>query len=194
MVTNKFSRHKKKEFKLFQYLVADFRRVHFLLYGETVGGVGLNRWLAVFSPRFIPIILCRLAYFFYCYRLSSIAKIMSLLNFFFFGIEIGIRCEIGKGLFFPHTYGTVIGAWSIGENATIYQGVTIGARELDFSYLKTSRPIIGNDVVIAAGAVILGPIQVGNRSRIGANSVVLNSIPDDVLAVGAPARVVETLN
>lgn len=194
MVTNKFSHHKKKEFKLIEYLVADFRRLHFLLHGEAAGGIGLMGWLGVCSPRFIPIILCRLAFFFYLHRLKLIAKAMSLLNFFFFGIEIGIRCEIGKGLFFPHTHGTVIGAWSIGENITIYQGVTIGARELDFSYLKTSRPIIGNDVVIATGAVILGPVQIGNRSRIGANSVVLSSIPDDALAVGAPARVVEILN
>jgi serine O-acetyltransferase len=186
MVVNKF--------KLFQYLVADFHRLHFLLNGEIKTSFTLMTWLGVFSPRFIPVILCRLAYFFYCHGFSLFAKLMSLFNFFFFGIEIGIRCEIGKGLFFPHTHGTVIGAWKIGENATIYQGVTIGARELDFSYLKTSRPSIGNDVVIATGAAILGAVHIGNRSRIGANSVVLSSIPDDVLAVGAPARVVKTLN
>jgi serine O-acetyltransferase len=115
----------------------------------------------------------------------------SLINFFLFGLEIGMQCEIGKGLFFPHTSGIVIGALSIGENATIYQGVTIGARELDFSYLPTSRPVIGSGVTISTGAVILGEIRIGNRVRIGANSVVLNSIPDDVLAVGVPARVVE---
>ena len=194
MDTNKFSRDQRNKFKFFEYLMADFRRLHFLLHGEVVGGIGLMGWLGVFSPRFIPIILCRLAYFFYCHRLRPVAKLMSLLNFFFFGIEIGIRCEIGKGIFFPHTHGTVIGAWSMGENVTIYQGVTIGARELDFSYLKISRPIIGNDVLIATGAVILGAVQIGNRSRIGANSVVLSSIPDDVLAIGAPAKVVEILN
>jgi serine O-acetyltransferase len=129
----------------------------------------------------------------YLYKLTPIAKAVSLINFFLFGLEVGIRCEIGKGLFFPHTSGIVIGAFSIGNNATIYQGVTIGARELDFSYLESSRPLIGNDVTISTGAVILGPIQIGDRVVIGANAVVLASIPAGVLAVGAPARVVRTL-
>jgi len=151
-------------------------------------------WFGLFSLRFTPILLCRLAHLLFLYKLFPLAKVVSLVNFLIFGLEVGIKCEIGGGLFLPHTSGTVIGALSIGKNATIYQGVTIGARELDFSYLATSRPVIGDDVVIATGAVILGAVHIGNRSRIGANSVVLSSIPDDVLAVGAPARVVEILS
>jgi len=145
----------------------------------------------MFSPRFIPVLLCRIAHLLYLWRLTPIAKVISLINFSLFGLEVGIRCEIGRGLFFPHTSGVVIGAFSIGKNATIYQGVTIGARELDFSYLETSRPMIGDDVVISTGAVILGPVTIGDRVRIGANSVVLSSIPNDVFAVGAPARVID---
>jgi serine O-acetyltransferase len=179
------------DFNFFAYLHADLLRAKELQWGSSRSNSGLNLWLGIFSPRFFPVLLCRLAHLLYCYKLTPLAKMASLINFFLFGLEIGMQCEIGKGLFFPHTSGIVIGALSIGENATIYQGVTIGARELDFSYLPTSRPVIGSGVTISTGAVILGEIRIGNRVRIGANSVVLNSIPDDVLAVGVPARVVE---
>jgi serine O-acetyltransferase len=179
------------EFNFISYLKADLSRARGLQ-GITIDPIHpMGIWMGIFSPRFFPVLLCRLAYLFYRYRLIPLAKAVSLLNFFLFGIEVGIKCEIGKGIFFPHTSGTVIGALSIGKNATIYQGVTIGARELDFCYLEASRPIIGDDVVISTGAVILGAVRIGDRSRIGANSVVLTSIPDDVLAVGAPARVIE---
>jgi serine O-acetyltransferase len=115
------------------------------------------------------------------------------LNFFFFGIEIAVQCRVGKGLFLPHTQGTVIGAYSIGENATIFQGVTLGARELDFSFIESSRPAVGNDVTIGSGAKVLGGLTVGSGSRIGANAVVLESIPANVAAAGVPARVTKSL-
>jgi serine O-acetyltransferase len=111
-----------------------------------------------------------------------------MLNFFLFGIEIAVRCPIGPGLFLPHTQGTVIGAWRVGSDAIIFQGVTLGARELDFSYSEQSRPVIGDGVTIGAGAKVLGGIHVGEGARIGANSVVLHAIPAHALAVGAPAR------
>jgi serine O-acetyltransferase len=116
---------------------------------------------------------------------------ISVLNFFLFGIEIAVRCPIGRGLFLPHTQGTVIGAWSIGENVTIFQGVTLGAKELDFSYLESSRPIVEDGVTIGSGAKVLGGLTLGSSSRIGANAVVLNDIAPGVLAVGIPAKVVE---
>jgi serine O-acetyltransferase len=137
------------------------------------------------------VLLCRLAHFFYCWNNSLFAKALSLLNFVIFGIEIAVRCPIGRGLFFPHTQGTVIGAWSCGENVTIYQGVTLGAREVGLSYSEQSRPIIGDGVTIGSGAKVLGGLFIGNGARIGANSVVLQSIPAQALAVGAPARVVQ---
>jgi serine O-acetyltransferase len=178
-------------FNFFTFLYADLLRAKELQGGGSRAKSGLILWLGIFSPRFTPVLLCRLAYLFYRYRLAPLAKVISLINFFLFGLEVGIRCEIGKGLFFPHTSGIVIGALSIGENATIYQGVTIGARELDFSYLAESRPVIGSGVTISTGVVILGSVMIGDRVRIGANSVVLSSIPNDVLAVGAPARIIE---
>jgi serine O-acetyltransferase len=178
-------------FNFLEFLYADLIRAK-QLRGISIGPkYKLATWLGIFSPRFAPVLFCRLAHLLYLYKLHPFARVISLINFVLFGIEIGIRCDIGRGLFFPHTSGIVIGAYSIGENATIYQGVTIGARDLDFSYLKSSRPVIGNNVTISTGAVILGPVSIGNRARIGANSVVLSSIPADVFAVGAPARIIQ---
>jgi serine O-acetyltransferase len=181
-----------KRFAFFEYLHADLSRARQLKGFGVSSKSSLTCWLGIFSPRFAPVLLCRLSHLLYLYKLTPIAKAVSLINFFLFGLEVGIRCEIGKGLFFPHTSGIVIGAFSIGNNVTIYQGVTIGARELDFSYLESSRPIIGSDVTISTGAVILGPIQIGDRVVVGANSVVLSPIPAGALAVGAPARIVRT--
>lgn len=179
-----------EQFRLVAFLRADLQRAQHLLSGGASGAVGVRLWLGMFSPRFIPVLLCRTAHAFYRCKLGPVAKIFSLLNFFFFGIEIAVRCPIGKGLFFPHTQGTVIGAAVIGANATIFQGVTLGAREVNFAYDLSSRPVLGNDVTIGSGAKVLGGMTIGNGARVGANSVVLSSIPAGCLAVGAPARVV----
>ena len=180
-----------EDFTLFTYLAADLRRVQMLLHGAEVDLSGLRLWLGLLSPRFLPVLLCRLAHFFYRLKLGFLAKLFSSLNFFLFGIEIAARCPIGKGLFLPHTHGTVIGAWSIGENATIFQGVTLGAREVDFSYHKSSRPTVGDNVTIGSGAKILGGLTLGSGSRVGANAVVLNDIGLGMLAVGVPAKVLK---
>jgi serine O-acetyltransferase len=177
-------------FSLRAYLKADLRRAQVLLHGSTTRLSGLRLWIGLLSPRFIPILLCRLAYFFNLLNLGLIAKLMSLLNFFFFGIEIAVRCPIGKGLFLPHTQGTVIGAWSIGENVTIFQGVTLGAKELDFSYQESSRPIVQDGVTIGAGAKVIGGLVLATDSRVGANAVVLSDVASGTLVVGIPAKVV----
>lgn len=179
------------KFRLLEYLKADLQRQHMLLHGEGVISSSPQLWLGLFSPRFIPVFLCRLAHSFYCLRLGPLAKIISLLNFFLFGIEIAVRCPIGKGLFLPHTQGTVIGAWSIGENATIFQGVTLGAREVDFSFQQASRPVLGNGTTVGSGAKVLGGVIVGDFSRIGANAVVIEDVPAGATVVGIPARVVK---
>jgi serine O-acetyltransferase len=170
-------------------LRADLLRQHFLIQGlDASVPTGLRLWLGMASPRFIPVLLCRLAHALYLWRLSPIAKLVSLVNFFAFGIEISVRCPIGPGLFLPHTQGTVIGAWNIGKNATIFQGVTLGAKEVDFSYTELSRPKLGDDVTVGSGAKIIGGITLGDKVRVGANSVVLSDMPAGSLVVGAPAR------
>jgi len=178
------------DFSLLPYLAADLRRARELLNGSTDRVFGLRFWLGVLSPRFLPVLLCRLAYFFYRLNFCFFAKALSLLNFFLFGIEIAVRCPIGKGLFLPHTQGTVIGAWSIGKNATIFQGVTLGAKELDFTYQETSRPTVGNGVTIGAGAKVIGALILGSDSRVGANAVVLCDVAPGSIVVGIPAKVV----
>jgi serine O-acetyltransferase len=179
------------DFSLLPYLTADLRRARMLVNGVADDVSDLRLWLGVLSPRFMPVLLCRFAHSLHRLRLGPLAKVLSLLNFFLFGIEIAARCPIGKGLFLPHTQGTVIGGWSIGENVTIFQGVTLGAKELDFSYKESSRPTVGNGVTIGAGAMVIGGIFLGMNSRIGANAVVLNDVASGSLVVGIPAKVVE---
>ncbi|MEO6922098.1 MAG: serine O-acetyltransferase [Collimonas sp.] len=144
-----------------------------------------------FSPRFMPVVLFRLSHWLLQHKLSPIAKIFALTNFILFGLEIAARCEIGPGLYFPHTQGTVIGANKIGENATIYHNVTFGAREIDLDYSALSRPNIGDNVIVGAGAKVLGAVTIGNNARVGANAVVVEDVPPGVTVVGIPARIVK---
>jgi serine O-acetyltransferase len=150
--------------------------------------VGLRLWSGLAAPRFMPVLLCRIMGWCETHHLSPMAKLISLMNCWLFGLEIAGRCVIGPGFFLPHTYGTVIGAVSIGRNAVIYQGVTIGAKNLDFSYDAAHRPTLGNDVIVGAGAVILGGVVIGDGVRIGANAVVTKSVPSGDTVVGIPAH------
>lgn len=177
-------------FRLSTWLAADLAAAHRLAHGAAAPRCGLRLWLGLLSPRFVPILNCRLAYFFHVHRLGVVARLFSMLNFFLYGIEIAVRCPIGPGLFLPHTHGTVIGALRVGANATIYQGVTLGAREVDIGYDEHARPIIEDDVVIGSGAKVLGGITIGRGARIGANAVVVRSVPAGALAVGVPAQIV----
>lgn len=150
-------------------------------------------WQKALNPRFLPIVLCRLANSCYCNNWKLLAKLFSVINFVLFGLEIAQRCEIGGGMYLPHTVGTVIGARSIGENAVIFQGVTIGAKFNDTGYDDDARPLIGDNVTIGAGAKVLGGISVGNNVTIGANAVVVKTLESSVVAVGVPAKVIRQL-
>jgi serine O-acetyltransferase len=185
-----FSRSNNMDLK--QTLIADLDRQY--LYEGTPDRVSNTIGIIkrAFHPRFTPVLFCRLAHYFYSIQLNPLAKIISLLNFVIFGIEIAVNCEIGEGLYFPHTVGTVIGARKIGQNALIYQGVTIGAKQIDLGYDPNSRPLIGNNVVIGAGGKVLGGIEIGSNVSIGANAVVTKSLPDNVVAVGIPAQIIRT--
>ncbi|MGC1175162.1 serine O-acetyltransferase EpsC [Polaromonas sp.] len=141
-----------------------------------------------FNPRMAPVVLLRLAEFFYERRMGILAKFFSMLNVLIFGIEVSPQVRIGGGLFLPHTVGTVIGASHIGDNCTIMQGVTLGTREPDMGFTVLARPIIGNHVLIGAGAKVIGPIVIGDHVKIGANAVVLCDVPAYALAVGVPAK------
>ncbi len=147
--------------------------------------------LKSFSPRFMPVVVFRLSHWCYQHGLSPLAKLFSLFNFVFFGLEIAVRCDIGPGLYFPHTQGTVIGAHTIGANATIYHNVTFGAREIDLVFTDASRPVVGSNVIVGAGAKVLGGVMLGDGARVGANAVVLQDVPAGATVVGIPAQVVQ---
>ncbi len=143
-------------------------------------------------PRFLPIVLCRSSRSALLNGLPAIAHVLSYLNQILFGIEISPRCAIGPGIFFPHTSGTVIGASKIGRNVTIFQGVTLGARQIDMNYDLALRPEVGDFVVVGAGAKVLGGISLGDNVRVGANSVLLQSVPANATVAGVPAREVHS--
>lgn len=175
--------------KLNKTLLADLKR-HYFFSGRKDYLPGIGKLLInMFNPRFIPVVLCRFSHSLYKCRLTPIARLVSLLNFVLFGIEIAMRCEIGDGVYFPHTVGTVIGAQRIGRNAVIYHGVTFGAKEIDLDYADNQRPIVGDNVIIGSGAKVLGGISIGDNVIIGANAVVIESIPAGVVVGGVPARI-----
>jgi serine acetyltransferase len=105
------------------------------------------------------------------------------------GIEIHPGAKIGRRFFIDHGMGVVIGETAeIGDDCTLYQGVTLGGT----SWNKGKRhPTLGNNVVIGAGAKVLGPFKVGDNARIGSNSVVIKEVPANATVVGVPGRVVE---
>lgn len=151
---------------------------------------GLTLIVACFNPRMAPVAVLRLAEFFHEHRLGLLAKLFAMLNVLVFGIEVSPQVQIGGGLFLPHTVGTVIGAARIGDNCTIMQGVTLGTIEPDMGFTVSERPVIGNDVLIGAGAKVIGRVMVGDHAKIGANAVVLRDVPAYAVAVGVPAAFV----
>lgn len=137
---------------------------------------------------FHALIYHRIAHFFYKIHFFFVARALSQFAKFLTGIEIHPGATIGKGLFIDHGTGVVIGETAeIGDNCTIYQGVTLGGTGKDTG---KRHPTIGNNVLIGSGAKVLGPFKVGNNVKIASGAVVLNEIPDDCTAVGVPARVV----
>ena len=130
----------------------------------------------------------RRANFFYRHGHKFIARYISQKAVRKTGIEIHPAATIGKRLFIDHGTGVVIGETAvIGDDVTIYQGVTLGGTGHDTG---KRHPTLGNGVLIGSGAKVLGPFKVGDNSRIAAGAVVLNEIPPDSTAVGVPARVV----
>lgn len=108
------------------------------------------------------------------------------------GIEIHPGAQIGKGFFIDHGNGVIIGETAvIGDNVTLYQGVTLGGTGKEHG---KRHPTIGNNVMISTGAKILGSFTIGDNSKIGAGSVVLNEVPPDSTVVGVPGRVVKRNN
>ena len=129
----------------------------------------------------------RLAPLLYKARLYLIARLVSHFSRFLTGIEIHPGATIGRRFFIDHGMGVVIGETTeIGDDVLIYKGVVLGGTSLE---KKKRHPTIGNSVVIGSNAIIMGAINIGSNSRIGAGSVVIHDVPAGATAVGVPARV-----
>ncbi len=120
--------------------------------------------------------------------LSTLARCVSHLGRFLTGIEIHPGAQVGRRVFIDHGMGVVIGETAeIGDDCTIYQGVTLGGTSLDRG---KRHPTLGRGVVVGAGAKVLGPFLVGDGARIGSNSVVIKEVPAGATALGIPARMI----
>ena len=129
----------------------------------------------------------RVAHYLHTHGVPLVPRLISMLARVLTGVEIHQGAQIGKGFFIDHGMGVVIGETAeIGDNVTLFQGVTLGGTGKE----KGKRhPTIEDNVVIAAGAKVLGPITVGESSKVGAQSVVLQDVPPNCTVVGVPGRV-----
>lgn len=140
-------------------------------------------------PGLHAVVLHRVAHWCWLNGLKWLGRFISHLGRFFTGIEIHPGAKIGQRVFFDHAMGTVVGETAeIGDGCTIYQGVTLGGTSL---YKGAKRhPTLGRDVVVSAGAKVLGGFEVGDGAKIGSNAVVIKPVPPGATAVGIPARII----
>ena len=143
-------------------------------------------------PGFHALMFYRLAHLLNKSGLKLIARVISIVSRFLTGVEIHPAAVIGEGVFIDHGMGVVIGETTeIGNNVTIYQGATLGGTGKD---VGKRHPTICDNVVISAGAKVLGPISVGTNSKVGAGAVVLKEVPPNCTVVGVPGRIVKKNN
>ena len=140
-------------------------------------------------PGLHALIAYRLAHKLYKWEIPLLPRIISYITRIITGIEIHPAAKIGRRFFIDHGEGVVIGATTIiGDDVLIYQQVTLGGTGKD---LGKRHPTIGNNVIIGAGAKVLGNITIGNHVRIGAGSVVVEDVPENSTVVGIPGRIVQ---
>jgi serine O-acetyltransferase len=144
----------------------------------------------LFHFRFLPNVLCRASRAALLAGIPVVPKLLTYLNLVLFGLEVTPKCEIGPGIFFAHPVGCTIGAWRIGRNVTVFQGVGLGASPADMGFHQEVRCEIGNNVTLGPGCKILGPWHIGDNVIVGANSVVIGSVASNKTVLGIPARVV----
>lgn len=138
-------------------------------------------------PGLHALVMHRLAHMLYNLKVPFLPRFISQSMRFFTGIEIHPGAKIGKGFFIDHGMGVVIGETAVvADNVLLYQGVTLGGTGKE----KGKRhPTVGNNVVIGAGAKVLGNIHIGDNSYIGANAVVVKDVPENSTVVGVPGRI-----
>ena len=139
-------------------------------------------------PGLHALILHRIAHKLNYWKIPLIPRIISNISRFFTGIEIHPQARIGRRFFIDHGMGVVIGATTIiGDDVLLYQGVTLGGTGNEHG---KRHPTLGNNIVVGSGAKVLGNIEIGSNSRIGAGSVVVDSVPENSTVVGVPGRIV----
>lgn len=140
-------------------------------------------------PGFHAILIHRFTHRLWRWRLRLLARIFSQFARFCTGIEIHPGASIGRRVFIDHGFGVVIGETAIiGDDCTIYQGVTLGGTSL--SKNEKRHPTLGKGVIIGAGAQVLGGFEIGNGAKVGSNAVVVRSVPAGATAVGNPAKII----
>ncbi len=145
--------------------------------------------ILVTYPGIHAILFHRVSHYLYNIKLKFLARVISQISRFFTGIEIHPAAKIGKNLFIDHGMGLVIGETAeIGNNVTLYHQVTLGGTG---KICGKRHPTIEDNVLISTGAKILGPVIIGENSKIGANAVILGDIPKNATAVGLPAKIVK---
>jgi len=144
--------------------------------------------ILLFYPGVKALFWYRIAHFFYRLKLKLVGEMISYFVRMVHGIEIHPNATIGKRLFIDHGMGVVIGETAvIGDDCLIYQGATLGGTGKEH---KKRHPTLGNNVMVGAGAKILGNITIGNNVKIGANTVVLRDVPDGETIVGPKGQVI----
>jgi serine O-acetyltransferase len=140
-------------------------------------------------PSFHAISLHRFTHLLWNAGLPFVPRLISQLNRFFTGIEIHPGARIGKGFFIDHGAGVVIGETAeIGDNCVLFHNVTLGGTG---KHHGKRHPTLGSNVLVGTGAILLGPIEVGDNVRIGANSfIIMRDVPSDCTVAGTPARIV----
>ena len=139
-------------------------------------------------PGLHALIMHRIAHKLNYWKIPLIPRIISNISRFFTGIEIHPSARIGRRFFIDHGMGVVIGATTIiGDDVLLYQGVTLGGTGNEHG---KRHPTLGNNIVVGSGAKVLGNIEIGSNSRIGAGSVVVDSVPENSTVVGIPGRIV----
>ncbi len=145
--------------------------------------------VALCYPGFHAIVFFRIGHWFWCRRMKLVGRFVTHVGRFISGVEIHPGATIGRGLFIDHGMGVVIGETAeIGDNVTLYQGVTLGGTSWNTG---KRHPTLGDNVVVGAGAKVLGPINVGTCAAVGSNAVVVKDVPEGSTIVGIPGRILE---
>lgn len=148
-----------------------------------------SRWEILLYPGLLAVGLHRVAHWLFEADLFFLARFVNHLSRWLTGIDIHPGATIGRHLFIDHGFGVVIGETAeIGDNVSIYQGVTLGGTDPANGIGGKRHPTLCDDVIVGSGAQILGPVTINPRARVGANAVVTKDVPEGAVMVGIPAR------